>query len=308
MICPILAHDKDNIGFLILGMHCPPDDEDFKIFAQTLTSTISQSATNLLLHAQLQTLQFSTQDLISRAKEAERSNAMFRHMAESATVGCAIFNPSGQPLWLNDAYIHLTGVPRENFKPGVWQQAIIPEDLPLVEQRWNALAAGEPIVPFSFRVKRKEEERRGARPGSAEALGYRWLLSNAFVDWNGDGPEVDNWDAENGEKDGERGRVKGVGKGECRRVMGWLTDISAQKWGQLLQAQRLEDALETRRQTERFIDMVSRVLATMRTHLIYRVQVSHEIRNPLSAIIQMTDGILTSMNPKNDAQFQSTGT
>jgi PAS domain-containing protein len=156
---------------------------------------------------------------------------MFRHMAESALVGCAIFSPTGEPIWMNDSYSNLTGIPREDFRPGVWQQAILEEDRPTVEGRWNTLASGAPIEPFSFRVRRKRTGRE--KPGGYEATDYRWLLSNAYVDWE---------ETPDGKK--------------ARRVMGWLTDISAQKWGEKLQAQRLQDALDTKKETERFIDMV----------------------------------------------------
>lgn len=47
---------------------------------------------------------------------------------------------------------------------------------------------------------------------------------------------------------------------------------SRQKWGEGLQKQRTEDALESKRQLENFIDTTS-----------------HEMRNPLSAIIQCAD-------------------
>ncbi|KAG9594110.1 histidine kinase, partial [Aureobasidium melanogenum] len=56
-------------------------------------------------------------------------------------------------------------------------------------------------------------------------------------------------------------------------------DISPRKRLESLMAQRLEDALETRRASENFIDMVS-----------------HEMRNPLSAILQLADGILGSLD------------
>lgn len=57
---------------------------------------------------------------------------------------------------------------------------------------------------------------------------------------------------------------------------GCNVDISLQKWAQALMNNRLQETLEAKRQTENFIDMVS-----------------HEIRNPLSAITQSADSIST---------------
>jgi PAS domain S-box-containing protein len=227
-LCSIFDQDGVIAGFLLLGVSTQAsNDDEMCDFACTLTRTVSTSVGEFFLRKQLRDVKVASEALLRRAEEAGRSNFMFRHMAESATVGCAIFDHTGRPMWLNEAYLNLTGVRREDFRPGIWQKAIVPEDLPEVEGNWEKLASGEPILPFTFRVKRHHDPT--AKPGSCESLNYRWLLSNACVDFNEDG--------------------------SCRRVMGWLTDISAQKWNEHLRAQRLADALETKRQTEKFIDM-----------------------------------------------------
>ncbi|TGO32978.1 hypothetical protein BHYA_0275g00050 [Botrytis hyacinthi] len=57
-------------------------------------------------------------------------------------------------------------------------------------------------------------------------------------------------------------------------VLGCLTDISRQKWAEDFQKRKMLEAIELKRQQENFIDMTS-----------------HEMRNPLSAIIQCADMI-----------------
>ena len=57
-------------------------------------------------------------------------------------------------------------------------------------------------------------------------------------------------------------------------IMGVNTDITYQKWAESVQAQRLSDALESKRQQENFMDMTS-----------------HEMRNPLNAILQCAEEI-----------------
>ena len=57
-------------------------------------------------------------------------------------------------------------------------------------------------------------------------------------------------------------------------VQGWLTDISYSKFSEKLLSQRLADALDNKVRTENFIDMTS-----------------HEMRNPLSAILQSADSL-----------------
>lgn len=66
--------------------------------------------------------------------------------------------------------------------------------------------------------------------------------------------------------------------GSLLAVWGCNTDISHQKYAEGLKEQRLHDVLEAKRQSENFIDMTS-----------------HEMRNPLSAIIQCADGISTTL-------------
>ncbi|KAI0160631.1 hypothetical protein GGR57DRAFT_388932 [Xylariaceae sp. FL1272] len=71
------------------------------------------------------------------------------------------------------------------------------------------------------------------------------------------------------EKDSEGG-IKGI--------FGCITNISQQKLAEQIQMQRREEAVELKRQQENFIDITS-----------------HEMRNPLSAILQCADEIATTL-------------
>lgn len=67
--------------------------------------------------------------------------------------------------------------------------------------------------------------------------------------------------------------------GQVRSIMGSIADISHLKWAQGLQDQRLKEAEETKRQQNEFIDITS-----------------HEMRNPLSAILMCADDIRESLS------------
>ncbi|KAF1972904.1 aerobic respiration control sensor protein arcB [Bimuria novae-zelandiae CBS 107.79] len=67
--------------------------------------------------------------------------------------------------------------------------------------------------------------------------------------------------------------------GKIKSVMGSLADISHRKWAQALQDQQLREAEETKRQQNEFIDITS-----------------HEMRNPLSAILICADDIRESLS------------
>ncbi|KAI9892700.1 MAG: hypothetical protein M1814_001120 [Vezdaea aestivalis] len=66
--------------------------------------------------------------------------------------------------------------------------------------------------------------------------------------------------------------------GSLKSVFGSITNISQQKWAEDLQRKRREEAVELKRQQENFIDITS-----------------HEMRNPLSAILQCADEIASSL-------------
>ncbi|KAK4987547.1 hypothetical protein LTR66_007570 [Elasticomyces elasticus] len=61
-------------------------------------------------------------------------------------------------------------------------------------------------------------------------------------------------------------------------VQGTQIDISELKWAEKVQRLRVEEALEAKRQQENFIDMTS-----------------HEMRNPLSVVVQCADSIVTML-------------
>ncbi|KAI8279354.1 hypothetical protein K4K56_012745 [Colletotrichum sp. SAR 10_98] len=66
--------------------------------------------------------------------------------------------------------------------------------------------------------------------------------------------------------------------GTLKSIFGCITDISPQKWAEDFQKQRREEAVELKRQQENFIDITS-----------------HEMRNPLSAVLQCADEIVNSI-------------
>ncbi|KAI0384135.1 hypothetical protein F5Y04DRAFT_236550 [Hypomontagnella monticulosa] len=74
--------------------------------------------------------------------------------------------------------------------------------------------------------------------------------------------------------------------GGIKGIFGCVTNISQQKLAEQIQMQRREEAVELKRQQENFIDITS-----------------HEMRNPLSAILQCADeiaGTLANIKPEQD--------
>jgi len=75
--------------------------------------------------------------------------------------------------------------------------------------------------------------------------------------------------------------------GEVKSVMACMTDVSQLKWAESWQAQLAHDAKEAKRQQSDFTDAIS-----------------HEIRNPLSAILQLADGITRSTDGLQEPTVQ----
>ncbi|KAL9099088.1 MAG: hypothetical protein Q9163_005358 [Psora crenata] len=74
--------------------------------------------------------------------------------------------------------------------------------------------------------------------------------------------------------------------GSLRMIFGSITDISQQKWAEHFEKRRMEEAVEMKRQQENFIDITS-----------------HEMRNPLSAMLQCADEIHTSLTDLKESKI-----
>ncbi|KAH7256664.1 hypothetical protein BKA59DRAFT_81231 [Fusarium tricinctum] len=77
-------------------------------------------------------------------------------------------------------------------------------------------------------------------------------------------------------------------EGNLKLIFGCITDISSQKWAEKVQNERREEAVEMKRQQENFIDITS-----------------HEMRNPLSAILQCADQIASNITVFNSHAVQA---
>jgi PAS domain S-box-containing protein len=76
--------------------------------------------------------------------------------------------------------------------------------------------------------------------------------------------------------------------GQLKSVFGSITNISPQKWAEGFQKRKMEEAVELKRQQENFIDITS-----------------HEMRNPLSAILQCADEISTVLGEFRQSGLQT---
>jgi len=203
-----------------------------------------------------------------RQIEVEQSEERFARLAADAPLGMYLLKPNGEPLYLNEAYFRILGFTREEFderqRSGLgWADRIHDDDQAKVGEAWLALAQYGTPLNLEYRIKKPWKYIDDA--SGLEMTGETWLQGTAIAEIGIDGSVV--------------------------AVQGFVTEISLKKASERLLSERLEDALEHKRQADRFIDMTS-----------------HEMRNPLSAILQSADGILTILENNNRLGISSEAT
>ncbi|CAG8972971.1 hypothetical protein HYALB_00008331 [Hymenoscyphus albidus] len=259
VVCPIHPTTGDSIlGFLVIGVNPRrPFDDDYSLFIQLLSRQLATSMASVVLFeeeirrgqraAQLAALdrQELSKQLDLRTREKVESETKFTRMAEFAPVGMFIANSVGEITYSNDTWWEISRHPRSVNSADSWMDSIKKEDREGVEKVWKSLVHQKTAVTHQFRFKAPWQDRNGNMTDT-------WVLMSAF-------PEKDE-------------------KGQLKSVFGSITNISSQKSAEGLQKQRMEEAIELKRQQENFIDMTS-----------------HEMRNPLSAILQCSEEISSSL-------------
>ena len=268
LVTPIRTHAGDRretLGILVMGMNSRcPYDEEYTLWAHLVAELAEKAATLITLPEEQRRAQKIADDINSALAQqlktttlqAEQNEAKFSKMAESAPTGMYMFDREGRPIYVNDAYLKIFQETREQHAARAlttadWRHSIHVDDYDRFMITWNGLLERSGPMTIEYRLKRPWTSTDWTT--GQQITGETWVLANAI-------PEVDS-------------------DGEVVTVRGWITDISYRKFSEKLVAQRLEDALENKRQSENFIDMTS-----------------HEMRNPLSAILQSADSIVSALN------------
>lgn len=191
----------------------------------------------------------TAEEAIRRAQQAEN----FRRMAEFATVGMYDMDLEGRLLGANNVFLEMCGLEKVDLDDVVvkpWETCVYEEDYPLLQEKLEAMVAEGKVqnVEVRFKMPWAAEDKAGHR-----VVAPRWVQVTLLPVRN---PE-----------------------GVIGSFTGCLDDVSLQKWQLEREKQRKEDALESKRQQENFIDMTS-----------------HEMRNPLSAIVHCADAITGTLS------------
>ncbi|KAK4168611.1 putative signal transduction histidine-protein kinase [Cladorrhinum sp. PSN259] len=192
----------------------------------------------------------TAEEAVRRAQQAEN----LKRMAEFATVGMCDMDLEGRLLGANNVFYEMCGLEKidpekVNIKP--WELAVVNEDYSLLTEKISKMVAEDRVQNVEVRLKTTWASDDG------KLTLPRWVQATMMP-------------------------VRST-EGVIESFTGCLSDVSLQKWQLEREKERKEEAIESRRQQENFIDMTS-----------------HEMRNPLSAIIHCADAITATLSKVQD--------
>ncbi|KAF1971637.1 hypothetical protein BU23DRAFT_555813 [Bimuria novae-zelandiae CBS 107.79] len=260
VICPIHPTTGESIlGFLVMGINPRrPFDDDYNLFVQLLSRQLATSLASVVLF----------EEEIRRGQKAAKLAAEDRfHLSEqlaartqeardSETRFTRMAEYSPAGLFIADHVGHIT------YCNDTWYEiSRVPKD-PEKTNNWVDYVKEEDQGLIHEQWKRLVEE--------ARAINIEFRFKTPWQDRNGN--KGDTWVLFSAFPEKYE-------DGMLKSVFGSITNISSQKWAEGFQKRKMEEAVELKRQQENFIDITS-----------------HEMRNPLSAILQCADEISTILS------------
>ncbi|KAK6512017.1 hypothetical protein TWF481_000915 [Arthrobotrys musiformis] len=259
VVCPINPSSETPLGFLVLGINPRrPFDEDYRLFIQLLTRQLTTSIASVVLY----------EEELRRAQRAVRLAALDRVELSHQLAIKSKEAEHSELKFTRLAEFAPVGVFIADFQGKISyyndmfsEISCHPKNLDV--SRWlesvhptDAVKTEANWNEVIHGKKRKTWEFRWKTP---------WMLPNHL------GEQVDRWTlfSASPELDSD---------GMLLGVFGSITNISETKFAEDLQKRRVEEVVELKRQQDNFVDMAS-----------------HEMRNPLSAILQGADAVLGSL-------------
>lgn len=265
VICPIHpTTGESTLGFLVMGTNPRrPFDEDYELFVQLLARQLATSVASVVLF----------EEEIRRGERAARLAAQDRielsnllaARTQEAVESEIKFTRMAQLAPVGMFTADSTG--RLNYCNDTWYDLSSYPKRDSVGDDWLEYVADEDR-PFVARQWHEIVDEKAS-------ISAEFRFKKPWQDREGN-RFSNTWVLVNAYP--ERGP-----DGEVKRIFGSVTDISTQKFAEELQKRRMEEAVELKRQQENFIDITS-----------------HEMRNPLSAILQCADEISSSLTEARD--------
>ena len=267
VVCPIHPTTGDStLGFLVVGVNPRrPFDEDYNLFVQLLSRQLATSLASVVLF----------EEEIKRGQQAAKLAALDRMVLSEQLAARTQEAKDSETKFERMAEFVPVGVfigssdGRINFCNDAWYDITrVPRD---ETDSWMNFV--------------KNEDQTDVRSLWHELTVDKKTVSAEFrfkAPWKDrNGVSGDMWVLFSAYP--ERNESGGL-----KSVFGSITNISTQKWAEGLQKRKTEEAVEMKRQQENFIDITS-----------------HEMRNPLSAILQCADEIVLSLSERKKGSENS---
>jgi PAS domain S-box-containing protein len=243
VICP-LTISGELLGFYMQGTN------PRRVYDDSTERSIAEITTRL----ELKWAESSSREQARlREQMAERraieSENRLRSLAQNAPLGMYQIGLDRKIEWANDQFYDITGHDRSQPDMVHFREALA------ADERENDRNIMEDTLSGASRTAREVRLCRMWRPPIQGDEGleedHAWILAVTFPLKEG---------------------------GEVRSLLGYVTDISRQKWAENVQTRNAALATDAKRLQEEFLDITS-----------------HELRNPLSAITQLADSIIKSV-------------
>ncbi|OJD35344.1 histidine kinase hhk13p [Diplodia corticola] len=259
VVCPIHPTTGESIlGFLVLGVNPRrPYDDDYNLFVQLLSRQLATSlASVVLFEEEIRRGQRAAKlAAMDRMELSEQLAARTQEARDSETRFTRMAEFSPAGLFIANSEGHII------YCNDTWYEiSRVHKDTASTDQWIDAVKPEDQQMVAHLWNTLVEK---------TEAVTAEFRFKAPWEDRNGN--STDTWVLFSAYPE------KNV-QGTLKSVFGTITNISQQKWAEGFQKRKMEEAVELKRQQENFIDITS-----------------HEMRNPLSAILQCADEISSSL-------------
>lgn len=204
-------------------------NEDYQSFFKLLTTQMESAITTIR--------GVERERNLLRSQIVSEIEKRFWLFAEKAPVGMFMFDKAGSVIYCNAAFENFVGVSQEQLRgPMVWTNLIHPDGIDDISAIWGDMIKTGGTSTFQAQFKKPWTPHTG---DATQTLDRTWGLGSSYAELSEDG--------------------------EVKNILGCIADISSVKWAEKVQAARLSEALDQKRQRENFLDVISHEISKLKS-------------------------------------------
>jgi PAS domain S-box-containing protein len=130
-----------------------PNSVKVAVFFNDITKRVkSESELRLINDALERRVAERTEELTAALEELQRSEKRYRSVVEGQTDVISRFLADGKFIFVNDVYCRLFGKSKEELLGHTWHPVVFSADVPIVEEKLQAISVSNPVVIIENRV------------------------------------------------------------------------------------------------------------------------------------------------------------